>query len=183
MFKHVSVRLAAAVSVTALLFLSGIAGTARADSDPALQGPATAAQAGQSLIVDGDMVLTGEGPLAMANPTLACTERNQYPQGDQVLFRVRVVDPVTQQPLDNTQIQSVTLTMPDGSTHALEYGGLNRGQSSDHAWKYVWKIPADYPTGTVNFQISAVDNQGRTGTYFRWDSPPSEPTIVPQSAS
>jgi len=174
-------RLAGVAALAAALVAGGLAVPARSYADPAAQGPATAAPATQSLIVDGDMVLTGEGPLATADPTQACTERNLYPQGDQVLFRVRVIDPVTQQPMDDTQLASVTRTMPDGTTHALQYGGLSRGQSRDHAWKYIWEIPDDYPTGTVNYQITAVDKLGRTGTYFTWDSPPSELTITPKS--
>ena len=106
--------------------------------------------------------------------------QNRFPQGTGITFRMQVIDPVTQQPMDPSQLQSVTLTLPDGSVMPLNYHPFNRGMSSDFGWFVMLPIPDDYPTGTLDVTILAEDFQGRTGLYHQFDSPTSMIQIVPK---
>jgi hypothetical protein len=160
------------------LAVSGLGGVLHA-------GERASAQSGgsrQSLIVVGDMVRSGESVTPEEAPFLACTEQNRYPQGTQVVFRMKVIDPATQQPMDPSQVQSVTLQLPDGSSPEFVYHPLNRGMSPDKAWIAVWSIPDDYPTGAVDLQLTATDNQGRTGAWTQFNEPDSALQVVPMGS-
>ena len=51
--------------------------------------------------------------------------------------------------------------MSDGQTFAMKFGPHPRNPpQTDAFWATSWTIPADYPTGTVSYKITATDLQG-----------------------
>jgi hypothetical protein len=160
------------------LAVSGVGGVLHAGEHASAQS--TSGQ--QSLIVVGDMVRSGESVTPEDAPFLACTEQNRYPQGSQVVFRMKVIDPVTQQELDPSTVQSIAVQLPDGSNPEFNYHPLNFGMSSDKAFVAVWSIPDNYPTGSVDLQLTAMDNQGRMGTWAQFNVPESELQVVPKGS-
>ena len=110
-------------------------------------------------VVVADAVLGG-GP--GVPPDQICAIRSTFPQGQDIVFRVKVIDPATGQSLDNTALQNVTITLPDGSVEAMEYGSHPPGPAGglDAYWTYAFMIPADYPTGVFNYSIAVTDLNG-----------------------
>ncbi len=54
---------------------------------------------------------------------LSCVQANRIPQDGQIVWRFKVMDPVTAKAMDDKALKSFNLTLPDGSTKALKYGG------------------------------------------------------------
>ena len=100
--------------------------------------------------------------------TSSCVGSTLFKVGDTVVFRMRVYDPTTGKPMDNTMLSSVVITLPDGTVLKASYSDHNK-TSPDVAgssfWTYCWKVPVGYPTGTVNYTISATANNGQTGKF------------------
>lgn len=150
-------------------------------------GPVAAGTApgGQALVVVGDTVRGGAGVSADEAPFLDCVVQSRFPQGGQIVFRMKVLDPETGQALDDTQVSSLTLTLPDGSTKAFHYGGHPGGpgaQPTDYFWTVSWRVPDDYPTGILDFQVDAVATDGRSGVYQPFNVEESKVRIVEAGA-
>ena len=45
-------------------------------------------------------------------------------------------------------------------------------------WIAEWKVPADAPTGTLRYTVTARDSQGRTGEFKPFEVEPSQLMIV-----
>jgi hypothetical protein len=132
-------------------------------------------------VVVADVVL-GAGPAVP--PNQICAIRSTFPQDNDIVFRVQVIDPATGAEMDNTELQSVTVTLPDGSVQNLSYGEHPPGpiEPKYQYWTYAFHIPADYPTGEFDYSITATDLQGNTYTPIVF--PVGAPTvqIVPAGA-
>jgi hypothetical protein len=134
-----------------------------------------AAQAAQNLILSSDMVTGSGGTVKAAS---ACVLSSQYKAGSQVVFRVRVYDPVTGQPMDDTALKSVTISLPDGQTFSAKYSGHPSSNPLDHFWATSWVIPDNYPSGTLGYTATATAADGRTGTFDAFNVQPSLLTVI-----
>lgn len=113
-----------------------------------------------SLVVSSDIV----GNVG----TSSCVGDTLFKVGDTVVFRIRVYDPTTGQPMDNTMLSSVVITLPDGTVLKASYSNHNKTSpdvAASSFWTNCWKVPVGYPTGTVNYTISATANSGQTGKF------------------
>lgn len=180
MFRHTSwrARLGALAIGLFALSIAACAGTA-APTPPA--ATATPAPTGAprtdlvdpkalSLIIYWDTVTGADGIPAEERAQRVCILQSRYPQGGKIVWRIRIVDPVTGEQLDDTALRHVTLTLPDGTTKAATFGphpGPPR-DPTDHFWAVSFAIPADYPTGEFKWKLEAEDVDGRTGVndYF-----------------
>ncbi len=138
---------------------------------PSTQQP----QVAKVLFVEGDIV-TGSGGTVKA--TASCVQQSQYKPGNQIVFRARVIDPATGQPMDASTLKSVTVKLADGQTFEAKYGGHPGKAPTDSFWATSWVVPDSYSTGSLNFEITAVANDGRTGTFTPFNVAPSLLTIV-----
>lgn len=130
--------------------------------------PAATTQVAKNLILSSDMVSGGSG----------CVLDNVYKPGEEVVFRIRVYDPVTGEPMDNKALSSVTVSLPDGQSFTANYGGHPSTNPVDHFWAAGWTIPANYPTGTITYTETATAADGRTGTFDNFNVQPSLLTVV-----
>ncbi len=134
-----------------------------------------AVTAAKNLILSSDMVSGAGGTVPSA---AICVLTSQYKPGNQVVFRVRVYDPVTGQAMDNKSLSSVTITLPDGQSFKAKYSGHPAKNPADSFWAASWVIPANYKTGTLSYKATATANDGRTGTFDTFNVQPSLLTIV-----
>jgi plastocyanin len=115
--------------------------------------------AAENLIVQSDSV-TGSG----------CFQTNYAHRGELFVFRIRVVDPVTGEDMDDTLLDTVTVVLPDGQTFDAHYGGHPGGSSpTDYFWATAWEVPLNYPTGQLTYQVEATAADGRTGEYHQFN--------------
>ena len=135
-------------------------------------------KAAQTLILQSDAVI---GAAGAKNPADICVESSRFQQGGDVVWRIKVYDPATGQPLDDKALKSVVVTLKDGQTFSANYGG-HPGQPgvpiTDYFWSTAWAIPASYPTGSVPYQVNATSNDGRTGSFTEFNVAPSLLTVV-----
>lgn len=140
------------------------------------------------LIVAADMV-RGHVP-SPHGPS--CALVSQYRQGEMVVFRAKIWDPETgkQLPADPEELialpeppegadaralaegMTVTVHLSDGQSADMHFGPHGRdadGNRADYFWTWGWEVPADYPTGGMNYYIT-VDwpDENKSG---RWDPP------------
>jgi len=131
------------------------------------------------LMVDGDTARGGLNLAAEEKSWLDCVQANRFPQGSGMVFRAKVIDPLTGKALDDKSIKSVTMTLADGSVKDMQYIGRPTKAPTDYFWRFLFKIPADYPTGMFAYHIDAVGLDGRTGQYNQYQLASSMAQIVP----
>ena len=130
------------------------------------------------LILDGDTVRTGEALTAEEKPILDCVQANRFPQGGGIEFRFKVWDALTGKTLDDKSMKSVVVTLGNGTKVPLAYKGRPNNNPTDFFWREQFKVPLDFPTGAFLYQVDAVDNEGRTGTYKEFNVKPTQVVIV-----
>lgn len=142
----------------------------------------TATKVAQVLIVDANTVI---GSAGVTNPQDICVVSSRFPQGEEVVWQIKVYDPATGQPMDDTVLNSVVVSLSDGQTFVARYGphpGAPPDQpqppATDHFWTGAWAIPATYPTGSVPFTVTATSKDGRTGTFSEFNVVPALLQVV-----
>jgi hypothetical protein len=112
------------------------------------------------------------------DPSIICVESSLFSRGQQIVWRIRVLNPAGN-PMDDTQLKSVVVQIPGSSPLSLNasYGGHPGGPGvtpTDHFWAVAWTIPNDYPTGTFPYEVTATALHGNpTGTFNDFNVLPS----------
>ncbi len=120
-----------------------------------------------SLVVYGDMVTN-----------VGCLNISSGHRGELVVFRTRVVDPVTGKDMTDKDLKSVQVVLPDGQKFDETYGGHpGGGTPTDYFWSAPWEVPLNYPTGSLGYTVNVVANDGRTGTFKPFEVASSKLTI------
>lgn len=138
----------------------------------ALLGSAAAQEA--PLIVFGDMVFGHVNP----PEGRACTLNNRFTHEQMVVWRVKVIDPATGVEMDDAELDTVELRLADGQVFEMSFGEHPPGDPTDAYWTRFWTIPADYPTGVVEYTVVATAADGRTGELIPFPIETSTLTIV-----
>ncbi|MDO8485249.1 MAG: hypothetical protein Q7S35_09930 [Candidatus Limnocylindrales bacterium] len=150
------------VWIAALSVLAGTAFLVACSAATSTAPPATTPVA--ALFIDADVVLGPKNLTEEEKPTKTCTQANRFAHNEDVVWRVKVVDPLTGKPMDDTTLASLQVKLPD-QTLDLHYGGHPRVNPVDFFWTTSWVVPEGYPTGTVPYTVNATAKDGRTGTY------------------
>jgi hypothetical protein len=143
-------------------------------------GPAANAQdAGGDgvLFIDADTVWGPNNIPEDERPAVTCVQSSRFAHNEEVVWRVKVVDPLTGQPMDDTALESVQVVLPD-QTLDLHYGGHPRDTPVDFFWTTGWLVPEGYPTGVVDYTINASSLDGRTGTWKQFGVSLAQLTIT-----
>lgn len=137
-------------------------------------------EGGQELIVYADIVQGGQNLPEEQRPERSCVLNSRFPRNSQLVWRARVIDPETGEPMDDTMVSNVEVVLSDGQTFEMEYGPHPPAPNPprDSYWTAAWLIPKDYPTGTLGFTITAETDDGRMGEFQPFDIPSSLPTVT-----
>lgn len=133
---------------------------------PATSAATTAPAVVAKLNIDADIVRGSKNIPTADAATQSCIHLNQFARNEQMVFRIRVLDPVTGKELDDKALKSVTVTLKNGATvDPAKYGPHPKDPPNASFWTTSWVIPENAPVGAVDFTITATDNEGRTGTW------------------
>lgn len=134
----------------------------------AVVSPIAAQDAGSAasdwLFIDADTVWGPDNIPEDEVQALACVQGSRFAKNEEVVWRVKVFDPMTGQPMDDTTLASVQVKLPT-ETLDLHFGPHPRNEPVDNFWTTGWLIPEDYPTGVVDYTIEATALDGRIGTW------------------
>jgi hypothetical protein len=137
------------------------------------------ASAKGSLILAADMVRGSENPMGPV-----CVLSSRYKQGEHVVWRVRLIDTATgkavpapaeellsQNPSKEdlasmTKNISVKVHLSDGHVFPMHFGPHPTKKAADYFWTTAWIIPKNYPTGTIDYWITA--DWPAEGKMGRW---------------
>lgn len=169
--RRLAPGLATAIMAAALVACAQAPGqqttaAAPTDNQPTSAAPSDAgvAPAAQVLFLDADTVLGPTNLTEEEKPLKTCVQVSRFAHNESVVWRVKVFDPLTGEPMDDTQLESLQVVMAD-QTLDLNYGPHPRDNPVDLFWTVGWEVPEDYPSGTVSYTIEATAVDGRTGTW------------------
>ena len=119
-----------------------------------------------------------------ANPD-NCTLTNRFKHGDNVGFRLYVIDGATGKADESATV--VVHISSGGRTYDLpaKYRGIAQKNESGMnmpirpgTWTAKWTVPDDAPTGTVQYSATAKSKDGRTAEWTAFGDKRSYVTIV-----
>jgi hypothetical protein len=137
----------------------------------------SAAPVGQFLFLDVDTVLGPTNLTAEERPLKTCVQVSRFAHNEDVVWRVKVFDPLTGEPLDDSMLESVTVVLPD-QTLDLHYGPHPRDNPLGFFWTVSWLVPEGYPEGVLNYTIEATATDGRTGTWEQFEVAAANLTVT-----
>lgn len=157
------------MNLSGKLLALGVAGAALG-----LMQIGSAQAAGPAMVIQSDMV---QG-FIQGMKTPPCVMSSQFHHKDLVVFRVRVIDTKTGKPMDKKALKSVTVELPDGTKFPVHYGKHPPQDPVGFYWSFGWAIPANYPTGSITYKVTAVDMHGHTVTFTPFEAKESQLTIL-----
>lgn len=104
------------------------------------------------------------------------TSRDLHNQ--QVVWRIKVLDPATGANLDNKAIDKVIVTLTDGQKFQAKFALHPKDKATDNFWATSWTIPESYPSGTVPYTITAEAKDGRKSAQTVFNVAPSSLIVV-----
>jgi hypothetical protein len=144
---------------------------------------ASAEEAGEEvpLILVADTVLGTEGIPEAEIPQEVCVLSSRFKPGQQIVWRVRVYDPKTAEPLNDTTLDAVEVILPGEEVLAARYGPHPPPpqEATDFFWSTSWVIPENHPTGSLPYTIRAKAKDGRSGEFVQFNVAPSLLVILP----
>lgn len=156
----------------------GVAGALLVAACQASPAAPTAAPAAVDLFVAGDTV---QGPLNLTDEEKAggavCVQKNKFARNEEIVWRIRVVDPATGKQMDDKALTAVVVKLPDQEL-AMHYGPHPRDNPVDFFWTVAFDIPANYPTGLLNYNVAATAADGRTGTFNQFGVAAAQLTVT-----
>lgn len=162
-----------AAMVISLLVLSACADAAEEPEDTT---PATVAVA-EPLVIQADTV---SGPLNIpeGEGTSVCVQQSRFARNSEIVWRARIIDPVSGDELGDDALESVVVNLGDGQTLEMRYGPHPRDNPTDSFWTTSFDIPADYPTGSLDYEIVAAATDERAASFRPFDVAPSLLTVT-----
>lgn len=155
----------------------------------ASEAPTAAAKAptlAKPLVMLGDTIRGNLGlndtEKLLTAPGIHCTQQSRFPQGGRIVWRMKVLDPLTGSYLSDKDITSFTITYPDGKSDKLAYGGHGGTKEApqDMLWAVGYTVPLDYPTGNFNVKIEAKTNDGRVASFEQFKVAFAQLIITPK---
>ena len=138
----------------------------------------TAPPAAKTLFIIGDTVRGTKNLTDEEKTFLGCVQQNRFAPDQQIVWRFRVMDPVTAKALDDKQLKSFAVTLPDGKALPMKYGEHPKA-SGIWFWTSSFVVPKDSPTGAFNYKAVATDQEGRTGAFEQFNVANAMLQIIP----
>jgi hypothetical protein len=130
-----------------------------------------------TLSVHADTVQGPENLPEEERPLLSCVQKNRYARNEQIVWRVRVIDPLTGEPMDDQALSAVVVKLPDQEL-ALRWGPHPRDNPLEFFWTVAWTVPESYPSGQLPYTVEATASDGRTGMFDEFRVAPARLAVT-----
>lgn len=168
------------VFVLVLALATALALSACGSSQPAAKQAAPAAPAASAKLVVLDSVVLGSANLPDAEkPAKSCTLNNKFQKNEQIVWRAKVVDPVTGKNMGTDEMSKVQVKLGDGKVLDAKFGPHPKDPPGDAFWTASFTVPENYPVGTLKYSIEAASKDGRSGQFVTFDIATSALQILP----
>lgn len=138
-------------------------------------GNSTASSAASArLFIQADTVIGGAN---LAEDESSCVQQSEFERNEEIVWRAKVFDGATGQPLDDSALSTVEVKLAD-QTLTMKYGDHPHSNPTDSFWTVSFTIPADYPTGALSYTVVATAADGRTGEFDELNSAPSRLNVI-----
>jgi hypothetical protein len=125
-----------------------------------------------NIIVYGDTV-----SFAGRDDPDSCIAKSRFTHEEAVGFRMTAVDPMTGEVVESAEL--VVHVTYGGKTEDVPMRWRGSGDNPrPWMWTAKWVVPADAPTGTVEYTVTATDDQGRTGEFKPFEIESSKLAVV-----
>lgn len=162
----------------ALGIIAGLLAVACQAAAPPTPTPAPEVDVPLMLVAD-----TVQGPANLTDEERAtgaiCVQKNKFAKNEEIVWRVRVVDPKTGAPMDDSALSSVVVRLPDQEL-AMHYGPHPNDNPVDFFWTVSFDVPESYPTGLLAYTVNATAADARTGAYSQFGVPAAQLTVTDQ---
>lgn len=180
MNKRFASRASGAIAVLIVAaFLAGCGGKPAAA--PPAQGNNSnqqTASAFNKVLVAYDVVRGSKNVAKSDAAAKTCVQSSRYLHNEEIVWRIKVTDPKTGELLDDKSLSNVAVKLGDGQVLKARFGPHPAKNPTDAFWAVSFEIPADYPTGTLKFDIDAVTNDGRAGQLVSFNVAPALLTVM-----
>lgn len=126
------------------------------------------------LFFEGDMV---RGATQDGATGVTCVLTSQFKRGESVVWRLRLMDEEGE-PLGEEEVESLVVEIPSGEKFDMTYGWHPRKEKIEQFWATSWRIPSDYPTGSLGYKVVAKTKDGTTETWEPFKIPSSQLTVI-----
>jgi hypothetical protein len=108
------------------------------------------------------------------------TMTNYFAPGTRVIFRAYAVDGKTHKVLVAKDVKYFYVTIPNQPNVKLTYNPTATGATLRLAWTGTWTVPANYPSGVVNYKVLVQTKTKQRGQFVPMPVASSVLTIVGQ---
>jgi hypothetical protein len=139
--------------------------------------PAPEPQITASLFLMTDTV---QGPANLPEDERAanvCVQKNRFAKNEEIVWRVRVIDPATDEPMDDEALSAIVVKLPDQEL-PMRWGPHPRDNPTDFFWTVAWTVPEDYPSGLLPYTVEATATDGRTGVFEQFGVAPAQLAVT-----
>lgn len=131
-----------------------------------------------NLVLVGDTV---QGPANLTDEEKAggavCVQKNRFAKNEEIVWRMRVMDPATGTAMDDQVLNTVVVRLPDQEL-AMHYAPHPRDNPVDYFWTVSFDVPETYPSGLLAYTVVATAKDGRTGTYNQFGVAAAQLTVT-----
>jgi hypothetical protein len=161
----------AAVSASALA-------ACQAAPTPAPAKVAPAAAGAGKLFLMVDLVQGSKNVPAEQKALRSCTLSSRFPRNSEMVWRMRVHDPVSGEPLGDKAVKSIQVQLANGKVLDGKFGPHPKDPPNEDFWTTSWVVPKDHATGTLKYAVEAVSLDGRSGKFEPFPTTVSYPAII-----
>lgn len=125
-------------------------------------------------VVSEDLLAGSDGIPKDAGLVSSCSPTRTFMGGMLAVWHVGVYDPATGDPVTNDTIDSMVVSMDDGTEVKLQWAGDDE-EHAEPLWKGSWEVPKDAAPGTVKY---SVDVTGSDANYRNVEVAADEFSII-----
>jgi hypothetical protein len=142
---------------------------------------APAAPGASTLFLMVDVVQGSKNLSTEQRASRSCVLASRFPRNSEIVWRARVHDPVSGEPMDGNLAKLVEVQLANGTKLAAKYGPHPKDPPNEDYWTASWVIPKDHATGTLKYKVVATANDGRVGEFEPFPVASSLLTVIDET--